>query len=129
MLLKSWYHNDPNGLAGNEDCGQMSAWYVMSAMGLYAVDPASATYVLTSPLLDKATITVMDGNKLVIEAKRSSPDAIYIQSVTINGKPSEKLWVRHEEIAHGGHIVFNLGTTPNTSLATDPQYAPPSLTA
>ena len=129
MLLKTWYHNDPDGLAGNEDCGQMSAWYVMSAMGLYAVDPASGTYVLTSPLVDQATITVAGGNKLVIQAKRSSPEAIYIQSVAINGKPSEKLWVRHEEIAHGGHIVFELGTTPNETLATAPHFAPPSLTA
>ena len=129
MLLKSWYHNDPNGLAGNEDCGQMSAWYVMSAMGLYAVDPASGNYVLTSPLVDKATITVTGGNKLVIEARRSSPDAIYIQSVSINGQASEKLWVRHEEIARGGHIVFELGPEPNKTLATAVESAPPSLTA
>jgi putative alpha-1,2-mannosidase len=85
--------------------------------------------VLSSPLIDKATIAVTGGNKLVIEARRSSPDAIYIQSVTINGKPSDKLWVRHEEIAQGGHIIFELGPAPNTSLATDPKYAPPSLTA
>ena len=129
MLLKTWYHNDPDGLAGNEDCGQMSAWYAMSAMGLYAVDPVSGTYVLTSPLVDKAIITVASGNKLVIEARRSSPEAIYIQSVTINGKPSDKLWVRHEEIAHGGHIAFELGPAPNEKLATAPDLAPPSLTA
>jgi predicted alpha-1,2-mannosidase len=129
MLLKSWYRNDPNGLAGNEDCGQMSAWYVMSAMGLYAVDPVSGNYVLTAPLIDKATVTVTGGQKLVIEAKRSSPDDIYIQSVTIHGKASEKLWVRHEEIAHGGHIVFELGPDPNKTLATAPELAPPSLTA
>jgi putative alpha-1,2-mannosidase len=107
----------------------MSAWYVMSAMGLYAVDPASGNYVLTSPLIDKATITVAGGNKLVIEARRSSPDAIYIQSVSINGKPSDKLWVRHEEIAGGGHIVFELGPEPNKTLATATDSAPPSLTA
>ena len=129
MLLKTWYHNDPNGLAGNEDCGQMSAWYVMSAMGLYAVDPASGHYVLTSPLIDKATVTVTGGNELIIEARRSSSDAIYIQSVTINGKASDKLWVRHEEIAKGGHIVFELGPEPNKTLATTPESAPPSLTA
>jgi predicted alpha-1,2-mannosidase len=129
MLLKTWYHNDPDGLAGNEDCGQMSAWYVMSAMGLYAVDPVSGTYILTSPLIDKAILTVTGGSKLVIEARRSSPEAIYIQSVTINGKPSDKLWIRHEEIAHGGHIVFELGPAPNEKLATAPDLAPPSLTA
>ena len=128
-LLLTMYHNDPNGLAGNEDCGQMSAWYVMSALGLYAVDPVSGNYVLTSPLFDKATLTVSNGNKLVIEAKRPSQDAIYIHSVTINGKRSEKLWVSHAEIAHGGHILFELGTEPNKQLGTEEKVAPPSLTA
>ena len=128
-LLKTMYSNKPDGLQGNEDCGQMSAWYVMSAMGLYAVDPVSANYVLTSPILDKATIQVMAGKELVIEAKRSSPDAVYIQSVTVNGKRSNKLWVSHEEIAHGGHIAFELGTQPNKTLGAAPEVAPPSLTA
>ena len=128
-LLLTMYHNDPDGLAGNEDCGQMSAWYVMSALGLYAVDPVSGNYVLTSPLFDKATLTVTNGNKLVIEAKRPSPDAIYIHSVTINGKRSDKLWVSHAEIAHGGHILFELGTEPNKLLGSAERVAPPSLTA
>ncbi len=128
-LLKTMYTNTPDGLQGNEDCGQMSAWYVMSAMGLYAVSPASATYVLTSPLVDKATIRVKDGKTLTIEAKRTSPDAIYIQSVTINGKKSNKLWVKHEEIASGGNITFELGETPNKELGTAVNVAPPSLTA
>ncbi len=128
-LRKTMYRNDPNGLEGNEDCGQMSAWYLMSALGLYAVDPVSGNYVLTSPLFDKATLKVGGGKELVIEAKRPSPDAIYIQSVMVNGKPSNKLWVTHEEIAQGGHIGFELGTQPNTTLGTAPELAPPSLTA
>ena len=128
-LLKTMYRNDPNGLEGNEDCGQMSAWYVMSAMGLYAVDPVSGNYVLTTPLVEKATVTVGDGKKLVIEAKRPSPDAVYIQAVTVNGKKQNKLWVSHEEIAHGGHIRFELGTEPNRELGASPDTAPPSLTA
>ena len=129
MLLKTMYNNAPDGLAGNEDCGQMSAWYVMSALGLYAVDPVSGNYVLTSPLFDKATVKVTGGARLVIEARRSSRDAIYIESVTINGKRSDNLWVRHEEIAHGGHMVFELSTTPNKALGAAPESAPPSLTA
>jgi predicted alpha-1,2-mannosidase len=128
-LLKTMYKNEPDGLQGNEDCGQMSAWFVMSAMGLYAVDPASANYVLNTPLVDKATIQVKGGKKLTIEAKRPSADAIYIQSVTINGKKSDRLWVKHEEIASGGSIVFELGTTPNKSLGAAEAVAPPSLTA
>jgi len=129
MLLKTMYNNAPDGLAGNEDCGQMSAWYVMSALGLYAVDPVSGNYVLTSPLFDKAMVKVTGGARLTIEARRSSPDAIYIESVTINGKRSDKLWVSHEEIAHGGHMVFELSTTPNKTLGAAPESAPPSLTA
>ncbi len=127
-LLNTMYSDNPDGLQGNEDCGQMSAWYVMSALGLYAVDPVSGNYVLTSPLFDKATLTVSGGKQLVIEAKRPSPDAIYIQSVRINGKRSDKLWVSHAEIAQGGHIAFELGTEPNMTLATAPELAPPSLT-
>lgn len=127
-LLLTMYHSDPDGLAGNEDCGQMSAWYVMSALGLYAVDPVSGNYVLTSPLFDKTTLTVTGGKELMIEARRASPDAIYIQSVTINGKRSDKLWVSHEEIAYGGHIVFELSTEPNQQLGTAVHAAPPSLT-
>jgi predicted alpha-1,2-mannosidase len=128
-LLRDMYRNDPDGLAGNEDCGQMSAWYVMSALGLYAVDPVSGNYVLTTPLFDKATITVLRGNRLVIEAKRSSPDAIYIQSVTINGKHSDRLWISHAEIANGGHIVFELGAVPNRDLGASEEVMPPSLTS
>jgi predicted alpha-1,2-mannosidase len=128
-LLETMYSDNPDGLQGNEDCGQMSAWYVMSALGLYAVDPVSGNYVLTSPMFEKATLTVTDGKQLVIEAKRPSADAIYIQSVTINGKKSNKLWVRHAEIARGGHIVFELGETPNKALGVAEELAPPSLTA
>ncbi len=129
MLRTAMYRNDPNGLEGNEDCGQMSAWYLMSALGLYAVDPVSGNYVLTSPLFDKATVQVGDGKELVIEAKRSAPDAIYIQSVMVNDKKLDRLWVSHEEIGHGGHIVYELGTQPNMSLGTAVEVAPPSLTA
>ena len=128
-LLKTMYSNAPDGLQGNEDCGQMSAWYVMSAMGVYAVDPAGATYVLNTPLVDKATLQVKGGKKLVIESRRASKDAIYIQSVSINGVKSNRLWVHHAEIAGGGSIVFELGTTPNKELATSVESAPPSLTA
>jgi predicted alpha-1,2-mannosidase len=127
-LLETMYRDEPDGLEGNEDCGQMSAWYVMSALGLYAVDPVSGNYVLTSPLFDRATLAV-GGGTLTIEAKRPSPDAIYIQSVRVNGKEQDKLWIAHAEIAHGGSIVFTLGAQPNRQLGSAEQAAPPSLTA
>ena len=128
-LLATMYRDEPNGLEGNEDCGQMSAWYVMSALGLYAVDPVSGNYVLTSPLFDRATLQVGGGKTLTIEARRASPEAIYIQSVRVNGKEQDKLWVAHSDIAHGGSIVFTLGTEPNKDLGSAEQVAPPSLTA
>jgi predicted alpha-1,2-mannosidase len=128
-LLETMYSDNRDGLQGNEDCGQMSAWYVMSALGLYAVDPVSATYVLTSPLFDKATLTVGGRRELVIETKKTSPGAMYIQSVWLNGKRQEKLWVHHEDIAGGGHILFELGEQPNQSLGAAAESAPPSLTA
>lgn len=106
----------------------MSAWYVMSALGLYAVDPASANYVLTTPLVEKAEIRVKDGKKLTIEAKRAAKDAMFIQSVTLNGKKLDRLWVKHSEIGAGGSLVFELGTEPNKSLGVAEEVAPPSLT-
>ena len=129
QVLDTLYHNDYDGLSGNEDCGQMSAWYVMSAMGLYAVDPVSATYVLSAPVFDKVRMRVGDGRELLIEATRTAPTDTYIQSVRLNGKPLDRLWVHHEDLVKGAHLQFTLGPTPNKQLGTDPAVAPPSMTA
>jgi len=129
QILDTLYHNDYDGLAGNEDCGQMSAWYVMSAMGIYAVDPVSATYVLTAPVFDRIQMRVGGGRELLIESTRSAPTDAYIQSVKLNGKPLDRLWVRHEDLVGGAHLQFVLGPEPNKTLGTDPAMAPPSLTA
>ena len=128
-LLLTHYRNDFDGLDGNEDCGQMCAWFAMSAMGLYAVDPVSATYVLSAPLFDEARIRMANGRELVIEAKRTSPDEKYIQSITVDGKPHDRLWIEHEKLASGAHLVFTLGAQPNTRLGVDERAMPPSLTA
>lgn len=127
-LLLTHYRNDFDGLDGNEDCGQMSAWYVMSAMGLYAVDPVSATYVMTAPLFNRVTIP-MGSKQLIIETKRSSPEDKYIQFITVNGRPHQKLWITHAEIAEGAHILFTLGAEPNKTLGVEEHSMPPSLTA
>ncbi len=129
QIIDTLYHNDFDGLSGNEDCGQMSAWFVMSAMGLYAVDPVSATYVLTAPVFDSVRMRVGEGRELLIEAKRSAPGDAYIQSVKLDGKPLDRLWVRHEDLIKGAHLEFVLGPEPNTTLGVDPSLAPPSLTA
>ena len=129
QILDTLYHNDFDGLAGNEDCGQMSAWYVMTSMGLYAVDPVSATYVLTAPVFDSVRIRLAGGKELTIDSKRGAPTDQYIQQVKLNGKPLDRLWVTHDELNSGAHLEFLLGSEPNKTLGTDPKVAPPSLTA
>ena len=129
QLLETMYDNQPDGLAGNEDCGQMSAWYVMSALGFYAVDPVSGNYVFGTPLFDKATVQLGSGKSLVIEAKRSSEQDKYIQSIRFNGKAYEKTWFPHSEIMNGATIVFTMSGEPNKQFGATESAAPPSLTS
>ena len=124
-LLDHQYDNQPDGLAGNEDCGQMSAWYVISALGFYAVNPAGGNYVFGSPLFDKAVVRVGD-RQLTVEAKRSAPSDQYIQSVTMNGKPYDKVWFSHAALAQGGSIVFKMGSRPNQAFGASPSALPPA---
>ena len=127
-LMETMYDNQPDGLAGNEDCGQMSAWYIMSSLGFYPVDPVSGNYVFGTPLFDRAVVRMGEGRKLVVVARRSSPKDIYIQSVTLNGKPHSRVWFRHSEIANGGTFVFTMGSEPNKSFGASEKDAPPSMT-
>ena len=96
--MKTLYNNTPGGICGNDDCGQMSAWYVLSALGFYPVSPASGVYVLGSPLVDKATIHLdpkyQKGGKFTIIAENNSPTNVYIQSATLNGKPLDAILVQ-----------------------------------
>jgi predicted alpha-1,2-mannosidase len=126
-LMDTMYKDEPDGMAGNEDVGQMSAWYILSALGFYAVDPVSGNYVLGSPLVQHAVLELRGGWRLEIEVKRSDPTHAHVQSFTLNGQPQQRAWFRHAEIAEGGHIVLEVGPNPNTSFGADPQQAPPSL--
>jgi predicted alpha-1,2-mannosidase len=127
QLLETMYRNQPDGMAGNEDCGQMSAWYVMSALGFYAVDPASGHYVFGTPLFDSASIEIARGKVLSITAKRKSPADQYVHSIELNGKRHDKSWFRHLDIAGGGSIVFEMGSVPNKEFGTSPDAVPPSF--
>lgn len=112
-ILKTQYNATPNGLSGNEDCGQMSAWYVMSAMGLYPLNPASGVYQITSPLFQKSTLH-LQGNKIFeITAENVSGKNIYIQSATLNGKEFNQTTITHQQLLQGGELHFVLGNTPN----------------
>ncbi len=111
QILSEMYDDGVEGLAGNEDVGQMSAWYVLSAMGFYQVEPASKKYVLGTPLFDKVEIATR-GGRFVVEAPGVSDDARYIQSVELNGKPYDKYYVDFDDIEAGGRLVLHMGTEP-----------------
>jgi putative alpha-1,2-mannosidase len=127
MLLETMYTDQPDGLAGNDDCGQMSAWYVMSALGLYAVDPVSATYVIGSPLVQRAELTVGQGRRLTIESRNNGPGRPYVQSVRWNGKPYTRSWFAHADLAAGGELVFEMGERPNPHFGAARAARPPSF--
>ena len=127
FLLDKMYRPAPDGLAGNEDCGQMSAWYILSALGFYAVDPVSGNYVLGSPLFDRATVDLGEGRHLVLQSMGNGPNKPYVQSVTWNGKPYEKSWFSHADIAKGGTFVFQMGERPNEQFGAENTTRPPSF--
>jgi predicted alpha-1,2-mannosidase len=126
-LLETMYHNNPDGLAGNEDCGQMSAWFVLSAMGFYAVDPVSGNYVIGSPLFERASIDLGNGKKLVVEAVGNAPGKPYVQSVQWNGQPYSKSWFSHADIIQGGTFVIRMGEQPNPEYGKKMADRPPSF--
>ncbi len=127
-LLETMYNNQPDGMQGNEDCGQMSAWYVMSALGFYSVDPVSGNYVMGTPLFERAVVKTGNGRELIVEARRSNPSDQYVQSVTMNGKPYDKPWFKHADLVRGATITFHMGPEPNQSFGSSEDVAPPSLT-
>jgi len=112
-IMKEMYTDQVDGLCGNEDCGQMSAWYVLSAMGFYPVTPGSNIYALGSPLFKKITIHLENGKEFIIEAKNNSGSNIYIQNATLNGNPWSKSFLNHDDMAQGGNLILEMGNKPN----------------
>lgn len=119
-ILKNFYHDQPDGIIGNEDCGQMSAWYILSSLGFYPVFTASGQYVLGSPLFDKATINLEGGKAFTIEAINNSPENIYIQSAELNGKKYDFAFISHQDIVQGGKLILTMGREPNYSFGAKP---------
>ena len=112
-ILTELYHDTPEGLAGNEDCGQMSGWYILSAMGFYSVAPGQKIYAIGSPLFEKATINLENGKRFMVRANHNSAENVYIQSATLNGKPYPYSYLRHDDIMNGSELVFEMGLLPN----------------
>ncbi len=114
QIMDTMYSDKPDGLSGNEDCGQMSAWYVFSALGLYPVNPASGIYMIGSPLFPKASVTLgTDKKTFTVSSKNNSPENAYIQSATLNGQPLDRAWITHRELMAGGALEFVMGSKPN----------------
>lgn len=123
-VMKEQFTELPSGYSGNEDCGQMSAWYVFSAMGFYPVNPANGVYCFGSPLLPSARINLQNGKVFEILTKNASDQNIYIQKIMLNGKAYNKLFIRHSDILTGGKLEFVMGNKPNKRLAN---YEKPPL--
>lgn len=113
QIIDELYWNAPDGLSGNEDCGQMSAWYVLSASGMYAVTPGLDYYVIGTPAFDEVTYTLENGNIFTIKAVNLSSDNKYIQSATLNGELYTKSYLQHSAIIDGGELVFKMGPRPS----------------
>jgi hypothetical protein len=125
-IMDGLYHSGRDGLCGNEDCGQMSAWYVLSALGFYPVTPGSDVYVIGTPLFREASIDVGRGRRFVIKAHGVSRENCCIQSVSRNGKPYGNSYLTHGDIRAGGVIEFEMGAEPNKSWGSSDAACPPS---
>ena len=128
-IMTDMYGSDAAGYgyAGMDDQGATSSWYVMSAMGFYPVDPSSDVYMIGSPIFDQVSLEMGGGKRLEISAKNNSAANIYIQSMTLNGRPWDKPWFRHADIKDGAKIAFVMGPKPNMKWGSAPQSTAPSM--
>lgn len=129
-VLRDNYTTAPDGIPGNDDCGEMSSWAVLSMMGIYTVDPASTAYELVSPVFDRVAIRLSSpypGKILTIDTSGKTSSDSYIQSVQLNGRSLTKDWIWSRDFTAGGSLRFDLGPQPNRSWGVAPQDAPPSL--
>jgi len=126
FILDSMYHDAPDGYAGNEDCGQMSAWAIWSMMGLYPANPASGEYIFCAPTFQEVTIKLPAGKHMVIKTKNGARANRYIQGVTLDGKPYTKTFITHAAIMKGGVLEFVMGSLPNKKWGADAASWPSS---
>lgn len=111
-IMNNLYNNTSSGYAGNDDCGEMSVWYIFGALGFYPVNPANGEYVIGTPMLEEATIRLSDGKTFTIKAPRKKGDEIYIRSMKLNGKKHTENFITHQDILNGGTLEFVMSSTP-----------------
>jgi predicted alpha-1,2-mannosidase len=126
-IMNELYQSTPDGISGDEDTGQMSAWYVFSALGLYPVCPGSDVYAIGSPLFDQATLTVANQKQFVITAQDNGPQRPYIHAATLNGTAFNTVFLTHEQITAGGEVKFEMTSFPDYLWAIGEQDRPPAL--
>jgi predicted alpha-1,2-mannosidase len=127
QITSTLYNATTEGLCGNDDCGQMSAWYLFSALGFYPLNPASGEYVLGSPLVDGAIISLPKGKKFVLQVKNNKPTNKYIQAVTINGVDYPFSYLTHKHIMSGAQVIITMGSKPNKKWGTHKKAAIASM--
>jgi putative alpha-1,2-mannosidase len=115
--MNQLYQSTPDGLSGDEDNGQMSAWYVFSALGFYPVCPGTDTYILGSPIFDRVTLNVGTNRQFIITAQDNGPQRPYIRAATLNGQPFNKVFLTHGQLTAGGQLILNMDSGPNTRWA------------
>ncbi len=126
LVMNKLYQAAPDGLCGDEDTGQTSAWYVFSALGFYPVCPGTPEYLIGSPLFDRATLTLSPGKTLTITARNNGQQHPYIHGATLNGKEFNKVYLTHEELSAGGELIFDMDNAPNTQWGSAPEARPAS---
>jgi predicted alpha-1,2-mannosidase len=129
QLLDVWYGDGPLGIPGDDDGGETSSWYVLSALGFYPVCPGSPVYEIGSPIFSKTVIRLGPGKLFTILANHVSARSKYIQSAELNGKPLDRAWFPHSAIANGGTLVLEMGDKPNTKWGSRQEDAPPSMSS
>jgi len=127
QIMTTLYSSAPDGLCGNDDCGQMSAWYVLSALGFYPVTPGDDIYALGSPLFSSVTVNLENGGKFTVNANGNSKENLYINSVTLNGNPYSKSYISHNDIISGSTFNINMSSSPNYNFAVAKADRPHSL--
>lgn len=125
-ILRNMYHDKPEGLSGNEDCGQMSAWYILSSIGFYPVNPAASCFVFGSPLFDEVTISLPKGKKFTVKVLNPSDDNIYIKSLKLNGKQYTHSFITYSDIMNGGTLEFTMSDKPNKTFGVAEKDRPAS---
>jgi putative alpha-1,2-mannosidase len=128
QIVESQYRPTPDGLVGNDDLGQMSAWLIFTSLGFYPVAPGSNEYVIGRPFVDRAVLHLPNGKALTVVADHLSASNAFIRSVTLNGKPLTRTFLRHEELLRGGELRFEMSTQADATWSNQAEETPYSIT-